>query len=107
MFLLGGKTLDEKPIGIFLHSGDIIIMSKESRLCYHGVPKIIPAFDEPWNVVVNHCDNSNCVECLDESIIYNCKNHKFWKPFETYIKNSRININVRQVLKHGQTALSS
>nr|CAH7740134.1 unnamed protein product [Callosobruchus chinensis] len=49
IFLLGGHTLDEKPIAILLRSGDVVVMSKESRLSYHAVPKILKADSEPWN----------------------------------------------------------
>lgn len=41
MFLIGGQTKDIIPKAIFIHSGDIVVMSKQSRLAYHGVPKIL------------------------------------------------------------------
>lgn len=102
--MLGGKTLLEKPVAIFLHSGDIVVMSKESRLCYHGVPRILLTDEQPWNADIN-CDYTNKLESLDESVISHCANNNFWKPYEDYIETSRININVRQVLKNGQTSL--
>jgi len=69
--------LDEKPIAILLRSGDIIIMSEESRLCYHGVPKVFPEkFENDTNLNYN-----------DELI----------EPFKNYMQITRININVRQV----------
>jgi len=50
-------------------------MSKESRLCYHGVPKVLlPKNDQHFNY-----DNE-----LEE-------------PFKSYMQVTRININVRQV----------
>jgi len=30
------------PKAMFIHSGDIVVMSHQSRLAYHGVPKILP-----------------------------------------------------------------
>lgn len=29
------------PKAMFIHSGDIVVMSQQSRLAYHGVPKIL------------------------------------------------------------------
>lgn len=72
IFLIGGQSLDDKPTAIFLKSGDIIIMSRESRICYHGIPKIL----------------------ISE------KNQDFgdWEePFKNYMQITRINLNVRQV----------
>jgi len=40
----------ERPQPVLLQSGDIAIMSDESRLSYHGVPKILPARTETWNI---------------------------------------------------------
>ncbi|CAL8068554.1 unnamed protein product [Orchesella dallaii] len=50
IFLIGGKTKNERPQPVLLQSGDIAIMSGESRLSYHGVPKILPASSETWNM---------------------------------------------------------
>ena len=126
MFLIGGQTKDVVPKAMFIHSGDIVVMSKQSRLAYHGVPKILP--------------HSNCVpSCLSEgelvqriqqiqtiescvmeaqkslnaessvktdTSIFDFKDIvKFdyhwlqanWKYFEQYFANTRININIRQV----------
>lgn len=75
IFLIGGRSLDDKPIAILLRSGDTIIMSKESRLCYHGVPKVFSA------------ENNQDVNYENE-----------WEDsFNNYMQVTRININVRQV----------
>lgn len=50
IFLLGGKTKEEKPAAMFLKSGDVIVMSKESRLCYHAVPKIMGGCLKTWKI---------------------------------------------------------
>ena len=42
VFLIGGQTKDIMPKAIFIRSGDIVVMSEQSRLAYHGVPKILP-----------------------------------------------------------------
>jgi hypothetical protein len=66
---------------MLIRSGDIVVMTGESRLCYHGVPRIMHADETPW---IGSTD-------------------KDWQPFESYVESSRINMNVRQVLQAGQT----
>ncbi|XP_053996113.1 nucleic acid dioxygenase ALKBH1 [Hylaeus anthracinus] len=95
IFLIGGFTKDDAAKAIFLRSGDIIVMSGESRLRYHGVPKILTDTAEPWN---------------DKELINNekryCKwDYNNWNKAKMYISEARINMNVRQVLKPGQTDL--
>ncbi|CAH1965078.1 unnamed protein product [Acanthoscelides obtectus] len=92
IFLLGGHTIDEKPVAVLLRSGDIVIMSKESRLSYHAVPRILKADSEPWN------SNTETIASPARDIQ--------WDLFEEYLKSSRININVRQVLQPQQSCLS-
>ena len=41
IFLLGGPTKESRPTGFIVRSGDAVIMSGESRVCFHGVPRII------------------------------------------------------------------
>ena len=41
VFLIGGRTKETEPVPVFLHSGDVLVMSGESRYCYHAVPKIV------------------------------------------------------------------
>lgn len=46
IFLVGGRTKQTRPKALLLNSGDIVVMAGESRLAYHGVPKILPYFKE-------------------------------------------------------------
>lgn len=86
---------------MFLKSGDIVVMSEESRLCYHGVPKILKSDDKSWNGVVRFED-----QVLEKNeIIDICKDEKLWKSFGDYLDNCRINMNVRQVLYQSQKCL--
>ena len=39
--MIGGKSKCIKPIPIRLNSGDVVIMSGDARLAYHGVPRIL------------------------------------------------------------------
>lgn len=67
-------------------------MSKESRLCYHAVPKILRfGGSEPWN------QKNELQDDLDEN--------NDWYDFDMFIKSCRLNINVRQVLKPGEINL--
>jgi len=75
IFLIGGHSLDDEPIAILLRSGDTIIMSRESRLCYHGVPKVL-LFEN------------------DQDFRYD---NEWEEPFKDYLQVTRININIRQV----------
>ncbi|XP_065584536.1 nucleic acid dioxygenase ALKBH1-like [Artemia franciscana] len=73
LFLLGGLTKEEDPSIIKLESGDVLIMSGESRLCYHGVPRILKSEKQTWLFCDSHGRTLS------------------------YLNNNRININVRQV----------
>lgn len=48
MFLIGGASKTIRPTAILLHSGDVLVMSGPSRLCYHAVPKVLQATHQPW-----------------------------------------------------------
>jgi alkylated DNA repair protein alkB family protein 1 len=47
LFLIGGRSRQDKPTPILLRSGVVLVMSGESRYCYHGVPVILPADFSP------------------------------------------------------------
>jgi alkylated DNA repair protein alkB family protein 1 len=79
IFLLGGTNKDDDAIPIQLNSGDIVVMSDESRFRYHAVPRIFETSSQPWN------EDLNSNDCKDE-----------WDEFEEYLRDSRINVNIRQ-----------
>jgi len=76
VFLLGGTSTEHKPVPYLLSSGTVVIMDRESRLCYHGIPRIIKVGE----------DSCNCE--------YNDTEDEFMKK---YLSTHRININIRQV----------
>lgn len=88
-------------------------MSKEARLCYHAVPKILPASTQPWNqqddstTVKNKGVNFKYInkEKLIGEMDKNIDNNNEWSAFNSYVAESRININVRQVLQQNQRSL--
>jgi alkylated DNA repair protein alkB family protein 1 len=135
VFLLGGLGIDEKPTAMLIRSGDVVIMSGGSRLCYHGVPRILSADKMPWNDVdtVSDCPQKSCCDhsatcdedrgsteglrketnmasfppCYSLEIIDSCVENNFWEPFGNYLRTSRINMNVRQVHYPGVISLHS
>ncbi|XP_011505640.1 PREDICTED: alkylated DNA repair protein alkB homolog 1 [Ceratosolen solmsi marchali] len=88
IFLIGGLKQENSAHALFLRSGDVLVMSGNSRLKYHGVPKILIDESKPWSSMPN------------SSI-----NNEDWQKVNAYISDSRINVNVRQVLKPGQLNL--
>lgn len=115
IFLLGGKDKAIEPSAILINSGDIVVMSKEARLCYHAVPKILPAPVSPWdeedNVPINVLSKNHTFKYISKSedIISTMKDNvdnKKWQRFRDYIQESRINMNVRQVLNEKQDSIS-
>jgi alkylated DNA repair protein alkB family protein 1 len=88
IFLIGGKTKLEEAIPLFLKSGDAIVMSGDSRLCYHGVPSIIPE-----NVELHLTGQSGTTAIFDASK----EDQETYKYVAEYLKDNRINMNSRQV----------
>jgi alkylated DNA repair protein alkB family protein 1 len=41
VFLLGGRTKETVPTAILIRSGDVILMSGETRFSFHSVPRMI------------------------------------------------------------------
>lgn len=88
IFMMGGATKTVKPKAVLLESGDVCVMNKFSRLCYHGVPKIIPnSFKLPEDFDVG---SLNIKETTTGS--------NRIKHAVNYLKDNRINFNFRQVV---------
>ena len=80
VFLIGGQTKNDcKPSPLLLRSGDIVLMTRSSRLCFHAIPRIL---SDP---LLN--------DILYENMVINDNDKVCW----SYIHDKRININVRQV----------
>ncbi|KAL0878482.1 hypothetical protein ABMA27_003577 [Loxostege sticticalis] len=115
IFLLGGQNKSTTPSAILVQSGDIIIMSEEARVCYHAVPRILPAKSIPWDDNIQSTDELSIKEATLFKYIKSSKdvisrlnsnsNEEAWSKYCSYIKESRINMNVRQVLNENQTSL--
>ena len=85
IFLLGGQTLDDTPCAMYLRSGDIVVMSRDTRLAYHAVPRILR--HEDLAGLLTH--NTNSEISSERRLSLHC--------LEKYLSYSRINVNIRQV----------
>ncbi|RXG68724.1 DNA demethylase ALKBH1 [Armadillidium vulgare] len=108
IFLIGSHNKETTPTPIFLHHGDVMIMSENSRLCYHAVPRIMSdedikntavhscfnAFLSHWNNVLKELEANKSNEMASTLLTYDDL-----LAILNYIKEIRINFNVRQV--HG------
>ena len=72
-----------------------MIMSGDSRLAYHAVPRILApkklTGEEALPAFLSKGEEETAVDCKDEIAI-----------LEQYLTTSRINVNVRQVLAPGK-----
>ncbi len=96
VFLLGSETKDEVPVALYVKSGDVMIMGGRSRKCYHGmftslhfnclrvylqgIPRIFAGTCPPLQLKAE--------PTIDEQFALD------------FLKDMRININIRQVLLH-------
>ena len=85
IFLMGGRTTETAPLAMRVRSGDVVIMGGETRLCYHGVPRIIEGSAPAFLLEANE----------DEG---------YPKDVATYIQSARVNINIRQVFPSREAA---
>ncbi|KAI6039955.1 hypothetical protein EDC04DRAFT_2867794 [Pisolithus marmoratus] len=94
IFLIGGLTREVEPTPILLRSGDVVIMSGPAcRRAYHGVPRVLE------NTLPEHLAQSSWP--ADDEADASVSQTETWEPYKTYIRNARININVRQVFPKG------
>ncbi|KAJ8411793.1 hypothetical protein AAFF_G00154310 [Aldrovandia affinis] len=100
VFLLGGTKREDPGTAMFMHSGDIMVMSGPSRLLYHAVPCIVAA---PTGALLP----PPLLQGLDQSPLEDSQVHRVkeedWEVCAKYIQTSRINMTVRQVLGLGQS----
>ncbi|KLO18553.1 hypothetical protein SCHPADRAFT_844808 [Schizopora paradoxa] len=82
VFLIGGHSRDQEPTPLLLRSGDVVVMSgPQCRRAYHGVPRVLDG------TLPDHLLSFG--EDLESEL------------FESYLRTTRININVRQVFPKG------
>ncbi|XP_058818592.1 nucleic acid dioxygenase ALKBH1 [Topomyia yanbarensis] len=124
VFLIGGPSKDERPDALLLRSGDVIVMTRASRLCYHAVPRVFPdsaeLVQQLWAEEQEQQEGQSSlggpevqtIVCSSSPIsttaVWNdCRSTGSSQRhhFVDYISNSRININIRQVLNEGENHL--
>eukprot|EP00892_Ulva_mutabilis_P009526 jgi/Ulvmu1/6946/UM033_0003.1 len=51
VFLIGGRSKAVAPTALLLGSGDVVVMSADARLSYHGVPRVFQQHDLPAELI--------------------------------------------------------
>ncbi|XP_055524742.1 nucleic acid dioxygenase ALKBH1 isoform X2 [Wyeomyia smithii] len=125
VFLIGGPSKDERPDALLLRSGDVIVMTRASRLCYHAVPRVFTdrtercclwaegrelpndqSLEEPEaQTILCSSTISAAAATFCHRSVNSPHQDRGWSAFVDYISNSRININIRQVLNEGKNQL--
>ncbi|XP_041809507.1 nucleic acid dioxygenase ALKBH1 [Chelmon rostratus] len=100
IFLLGGMCRQDPPTAMYMHSGDMMVMSGQSRLLYHAVPRIVPAPQGHTASVMGGC---SLASSLQDSTVVEPVTEEDWVVCSRYIQSSRVNVTVRQVLGPGQS----
>ena len=103
IFLIGGRTRDTAPVAIRVRSGDVVLMGGESRVCVHGVPRILDA-DIPEALVTagREEEREGGVEGDtkddDEGAEGECGEAYYPEACAAFMRTvRRVNINVRQM----------
>ncbi|XP_019641184.1 PREDICTED: DNA demethylase ALKBH1-like [Branchiostoma belcheri] len=99
IFLLGGKTKSVQPTAMFLRNGDIMVMSGDTRLAYHGVPKILKP-PMAGQLPEGLCEEGG-EEGVHESMLPGGMEES-WEQSALFMEECRINITVRQVVAEGK-----
>ncbi len=85
---------------MYMHSGDMMVMSGQSRLLYHAVPRIVPA---PQGHTALEMEGCNLASSLQDGTVVEPVSQEDWAVCSRYIQSSRVNMTVRQVLGPGQS----
>ena len=99
IFLLGGLKRDEAPTPMFMHSGDIMVMSGFSRLVNQAVPRVLPS---PEGESLPGCLRTPLPADLPRDSVVEPCSVEDWQVCASYLKTARVNMTVRQVLAVGQ-----
>jgi alkylated DNA repair protein alkB family protein 1 len=90
VFLIGGKCRKTVPTAVLLEPGDLVIMSENSRLAFHSVPRILTEKEFP-----EVCQVYDITD-LERKVEENSEVHEYEQICEL-LSLARININIRQV----------
>lgn len=100
IFLLGGTRRKDPVTAMYMHSGDVMVMSGQSRLLYHAVPRIVPA---PKGHRALETEGCSLASSLQDSTVVEPVSMEDWAVCSRYIQSCRVNVTVRQVLGPGQS----
>lgn len=84
---------------MYMHSGDVMVMSGHSRLLYHAVPRIVPP---PGGQSMLDKEGCSLSPSLHNNTVVEQVSEPDWTVCSRYIQSSRVNVTVRQVLGPGQ-----
>ncbi|XP_014067009.1 nucleic acid dioxygenase ALKBH1 isoform X1 [Salmo salar] len=106
VFLLGGTQREDPPTAMYMHSGDVMVMSGHSRLLYHAVPRVVPApKGDPLHPSLEEeglGPGSDQGLAQGEATLIQPVSEEDWAVCSRYIQTSRVNMTIRQVLGSGQ-----
>ncbi|XP_039993820.1 LOW QUALITY PROTEIN: nucleic acid dioxygenase ALKBH1 [Xiphias gladius] len=100
IFLLGGTCRQDPPTAMYMHNGDVMVMSGQSRLLYHAVPRIVPA---PQGHTILEMEGCSLASSLQDNTVVERMSKQDWEVCSKYMQTSRVNVTVRQVLGPGQS----
>ena len=80
--------------------GDVMVMSGQSRLLYHAVPRIVPA---PQGNTTLEMEGCSLASSLQDNTVVEQISKQDWEVCSKYIQTSRVNVTVRQVLGPGRS----
>jgi len=97
IFFIGSEKRIDAPAPVLLRSGDVLVLSGKSRLFYHGCVVLHEKVPRPEHCAAasSQCDSFPGADLSDEQ----------GALVDKYLNKHRLNLNVRQVLKHGATKL--
>ena len=89
VFLAGAESRDERPVALLLRSGDAIVLSREARRRFHGVPRIFTgaeaARDAKGNLLRAPPGVSDPALWLESPAV------------AAYVADGRVNVSVRDI----------
>uniref|UniRef100_A0A8C2XKY9 Nucleic acid dioxygenase ALKBH1 n=2 Tax=Cyclopterus lumpus TaxID=8103 RepID=A0A8C2XKY9_CYCLU len=100
IFLLGGTRRQDPPTAMYMHSGDVMVMSGQSRLLYHAVPRIVAA---PQGHPALEMEGCSSASTLHDCSMVEPLSETDWAVCSRYTQSARVNVTVRQVLGPGQS----
>ncbi|KAF7655069.1 hypothetical protein LDENG_00061090 [Lucifuga dentata] len=107
IFLLGGPRREDPPTAMYMHSGDVMVMSGASRLLYHAVPRIVPAPQgDPCHPTLDLQSCSKASDCGPDQrgrALLEPVSEEDWAVCSRYTQSCRVNVTVRQVLGPDQS----